>query len=442
MGAAKARPGTDRRRAARGAHRAAFLLLLSVAACTAFSGTNAMDDVADNPDGAVDATVAKDGALDAGDGKAPKLACDTVDASTFVVPTGMVVCNADAGLTSTDTDQKNCGWCGHDCGGAQCTAGFCASTLVLAAAGPPLNLFALAGSDLYYFADFADPTLYKSPKAGADGGTAIANVGSVAQMAYRQLYGPVVRADRFYGHLAKQNFSLALDGQDLLLFPSSGNLISVPPFVFVAGPNGLSQYQGDGAATGLSVPSQSTAYDLAATPDGSTVFWIERAGGGDADAGDSGLPAKHAVLWRDTTANAVALRLYEFPAPTNASGGYSLIAASDQFVFFVEGGTGDLLRLPVDTAVVADGGITVAPVRVWQAHGANIQELVVRGGRVYFTVAPVGVINFNVRELRFVSECGGPEYTLVKPRYAMNGLQLDGTDLYWGDDQGLNHVRY
>jgi hypothetical protein len=423
-------------------------------ACSAFSGSNAVDDVLDTPDSSFDATVAKDGGLDAtGDGGGgddggggsdaalPKLSCDAVDAATAAATTGTTMCSGS--LTNTSSDPRHCGRCEHDCLSALCILGVCQPNTLLAVPNAGLAQPDLAGVDTnnVYWRVGNGTTIYTTPKGGgADAASPVVDVADAGSIGGRSLYGRITLAGRFYGFMQYENFTVQSDGGDLRTFPPAygGNILPAPPLVFVAGRAG-GFYQYDMAGIPAFSASAAVPWDLAVTPNHTYAFVVDRTGGGDATpaAVEAGALPKKARLSRLEIAKSVLLPVYDYLAVSNNAADASLIAASNDYVFFVEGATGDILRLPANVGLDINGA-TVAPTRVWQAGGREITELQVEKGQVYFAMTPDKGTNY--REIHFISECGGRDYQLTQKTFGVSGLLVDGAYVYWADSLGIHRT--
>jgi hypothetical protein len=309
-----------------------------------------------------------------------------------------------------------------------------------------LTLIGVDATRVFYGRFNTTTNIYAAPNDSlTDAGNAVTSaiIANIVDAGVRipnsPIYGPAVLGDKIYGRLQQDDFSVELNGTDVRNFgpPIGGNLLAASPFVYAVNDTAVFQYFSDGGLTANGPQMGKAVSDLAQTPDASWFFWIDRAGGGD--AGVDGAAPKNALLRRMSASWHDPKTVYEFPVPSNDQGSPSLLAASNHYVFFVEGGTGDLLRLPVDVGVTV-GGASVAATRVWKANGRTISQVVAHQGRVYLTTAVANTIY--LRDVRYISECGGQDTVLVGESYGLNGLTANGPNLYWADSTGIRRTPF
>ncbi|HEY2366568.1 MAG TPA: hypothetical protein VGH87_09290, partial [Polyangiaceae bacterium] len=111
---------------------------------------------------------------DASDATTIDAPSDVVDATPDVAPTceaGLEICNNVCTDPSTyQTDDKNCGFCGHDCQGNTCTAGMCAPDTIGSTLPTPsylavdgTNVYVTTAGDVY---STTSGEVYQCPVAG------------------------------------------------------------------------------------------------------------------------------------------------------------------------------------------------------------------------------------------------------------------------------------
>lgn len=393
--------------------------LLAGVACSSFSGNDqsVTGDAATDGDGPI--ADAKPGADSSG-----SFTCSTFDAASLQPPSSLTdqTCPGPFGGSGLNlgSETKNCGWCGHDCLGATCSAGHCAVTS-LTATGTQL-IGTGKGRLIYQDTQFQ---VLGGPLGPTMDASVVLGLVPVAELNRGIYHGAL--SDRIYLRTFSQMYSVPFDGGGLTLFHGP---LGTPGMVAAAGghvfetipPDLLYDFRDDGTQL-HSVGGAAGARDITATPDGRLVFYVGR---NAADAGfdaatDASTYGSRASIYRyDVAKNQVT---HMVDADWTAEYPSQLIVADAQYVFYVEAGSGDIKRFDVDAVFPA---VTTV---VSHGNGRTARTLVADGERLYWFRNTGGIFY----SLRSTSKCGGGELEYAVDQPVPYPATVDGPFLYFSN---------
>jgi hypothetical protein len=306
-------------------------------------------------------------------------------------------------------DSLNCGVCGHSCLRQPCQSGQC---VVQALLNLPGNLVAAADSTSLYV--YSNDVVNQVP---FDGGPASQLV-STADAGFDNPLVIGVRVDDVSAYVRVYTGGL-------LAVPIAGGNVewTVSPGGFAGGPGGVAVAQdavyvatlnnvyrigkdGDASAPPLAT-TQGYAFDIAATPDGGKVFWLDEPARIVADAGPGALSVY------DGFVRAVAQNL---PSPIG-------LAVDEAYVYWADATMGAVYRLPLD-ATPTTPVETVAQVPAFPyVGGFGLDET-----HVYW-FAKSAIFDSHLFKR---AKCGGPVTELTAGVVQPLGVVVTNDSIYWG----------
>lgn len=303
-------------------------------------------------DASVDGRVVEDGAVGPLDA--------SVDAE--------VTCVADLA-----TDPKNCGRCGHDCLGAACSAGTCATTAIVTRAGTAPHGVAVAG-DLVYWTNFQG---YSAQYNG---------------VWYVSKTTPAATPTRIHTEDISNPNRIVTDGTNVFWTDWNND----PAYVLRC-PVGAQCGSSWRLATSESYPD-GVAFDA------THAYWARNGSDQIVSCTISGCGSPTVVATNETKPSGVAAR---------AAGG-------DTQLFWTLRGASGAIR----TCTLS--GTTTCTGQDFAAGQDDPVEIVVHGTDVYWTAAGSG----DVRRCA-AAGCGGAPVTVASAQTGLAGLAVDASGVYW-----------
>ncbi|MBX3190249.1 MAG: hypothetical protein KF819_24835 [Labilithrix sp.] len=329
-----------------------------------------------------------------------------------------VLCGSES--VQLETSPKNCGACGRDCGpGVQCNVGLCVSTQIVDV-GTDVFLQARAGDHVFVtnqsrayelaLTGGTVPTALLELEAGCCLGRIVTDDEAIYAMEanehiWRRPIGPGAPALLDVRRVGAETLALT---RNEAVFGNAGLGLVLA----------VDKRPGGGSARTISTAESGVRFIVA---DGDVVYWMRVPSWLDA----AGLPSE---IVRHDTASGDTRRSVALPHA-------QALAVDESFVYFYQGTTGEIRRMPKNLSGEGEvlGTWNDAPEARTHAH-----HIALTADHVYVLI---GTANAGARVIVRVPKCGGAPIPIFWSKFApVSGPIIDDENLYFSEGSTLRRV--
>lgn len=383
-------------------------LVLGAAAC-----------VGDDPDAVKPGTTADAAPADGSDTASGEAGTDAGHDTGTSCTAPLADCDGNGSCeTSTATEPKHCGVCGHDCGGGACVGGRCQPQMIGSNVDAPLSL-AVNSSGVFWL---RSDSVEKCPKAGCIGPPTVLASSStqVDVLARRHIFVDETKA-YWLGDAPAAGTNIYIFACDV------GGCGKTPTPIgdytgvgqLVGNATSLVWYDSTGGLMRVPIAGGSTEYLSLAYRGESFGFAVDDTwlvfSNTDFSAGGAG------GVWLGKVENKAPTKVMDKGRHVAIAGGTTVLASVDL----------DASRSTVISCPVTGCGGTGTP--LFQMPEGTINDIVADATAVYWAVkASAGAADGKIRACRLPGCPGGPE-TVADAQANPYALALDGDFVYWAN---------